>query len=77
MAVSRKIDELGRITIPKVIRQTLGLAAGTRLNIREEGGTIVLEKDFCACALCGELTNLTEFNSVKICQQCIEKIKEV
>lgn len=76
MAVSRKVDELGRITIPKVIRQSLNLIAGTKLNIREENGEIVLEKDSESCTICGLSENLIEFNGVKVCDKCINEIKK-
>ena len=39
------IDAAGRIVVPKPIRDALGLAAGTQLEISERDGAIVLEPE--------------------------------
>jgi AbrB family looped-hinge helix DNA binding protein len=38
------VGERGQVTIPKAIRDRLGLSAGSILEIREEDGVIVAEK---------------------------------
>lgn len=38
------ISEKGQITIPKAVRDRLGLRAGQVLDVREERGQIVLRK---------------------------------
>ena len=42
--VVRKIDELGRIVIPKEIRRTLGIRDGENLEIYIEEDKIILQK---------------------------------
>ena len=42
--VVRKIDELGRIVIPKEIRKTLNIGTGEDLQIFVENDSIVLKK---------------------------------
>ena len=43
--ITRKIDELGRIVIPKEIRRTLRIREGTPLEIfTEKNGEIILRK---------------------------------
>ena len=41
--VVRRIDDLGRIVIPKEIRRTLGVHEGDPFEIMLEGKSIVLE----------------------------------
>lgn len=77
MAVFRRIDELGRITIPKIIRQNLNLSAGTQLSISEENGGIVLKKDGPCCALCGGDKGLISFGKNYACSDCVEKFKQL
>ena len=42
--VVRRIDELGRIVIPKEIRKTLKIKDGELLEIFLDGGNIILKK---------------------------------
>ncbi len=39
------VAERGQITLPKAVRDALGLTKGTKLNVELEGGRIVLRKD--------------------------------
>ena len=39
------VAERGQITLPKAVRDALGLTKGTRLKVELDGGRIVLRKD--------------------------------
>jgi AbrB family looped-hinge helix DNA binding protein len=39
------VAERGQITLPKAVRDALGLTKGTRLKVELEGGHIILRKD--------------------------------
>ncbi|EMI9087749.1 MULTISPECIES: AbrB/MazE/SpoVT family DNA-binding domain-containing protein [Bacillus] len=57
--VTRKVDELGRVVIPKELRNTLGIKEKSPLEIFVEGEDIVLQKyqPGGVCALTGEVSN--------------------
>ena len=40
--ITRRIDDLGRIVLPKELRKTLGIEPGTPIEIYTEDDTIVL-----------------------------------
>jgi AbrB family looped-hinge helix DNA binding protein len=42
-AMVATIDAAGRIVVPKVLREALGLKAGTRLELSERDGAIVIQ----------------------------------
>lgn len=42
--IIRKIDELGRIVVPKDVRQTLSIKCGDEIEITVEDGAIILKK---------------------------------
>lgn len=44
-AMEAVVAERGQITLPKAVRNALGLTKGTRLKVELEGGAIVLRKD--------------------------------
>ncbi|HDR7470744.1 AbrB/MazE/SpoVT family DNA-binding domain-containing protein [Bacillus toyonensis] len=56
--VTRKVDELGRVVIPKELRNTLGIKEKSPLEIFVEGEEIVLQKyqPGGVCALTGEVS---------------------
>jgi len=44
MEVSVKISKKGQITLPKRVREALGVKAGEKLVIKEEEGKVLIEK---------------------------------
>ena len=49
----RKIDNLGRIVLPKEIREALGLLENSNLKITLKDEVIILEKTEPPCEKCG------------------------
>lgn len=39
------VDTKGRVTLPKEVREDLGLEPGTEVEIRDEGGRVVIEPE--------------------------------
>jgi AbrB family looped-hinge helix DNA binding protein len=39
------VAERGQITLPKAVRDALGLTKGTKLKVEIEGGRVILRKD--------------------------------
>lgn len=80
--IVRKVDELGRIVLPKELRRTLDIRAkdgakdGTPLEIFIDGESIILRKYQASCIFCGEAKDVQEIEGKKICTSCIEKIKQ-
>ncbi|MEI5913485.1 AbrB/MazE/SpoVT family DNA-binding domain-containing protein [Bacillus albus] len=56
--VTRKIDDLGRIVIPKELRRTLGIAEKDPMEIFVEDEKIILKKykSYDACAITGDIS---------------------
>ncbi|MGI8282797.1 AbrB/MazE/SpoVT family DNA-binding domain-containing protein [Bacillus mycoides] len=56
--VTRKIDELGRIVLPKELRRTLGIAEKNPIEIFVEEEKIILQKykSYDACAITGDIS---------------------
>ena len=71
--IIRKIDDLGRIVIPKEIRRTMGIHNGDSIEIFVSDGFVMLSpcKQLCIC--CGTKDQLKEVNGVHLCPDCIEK----
>ncbi len=68
----RKVDNLGRIVIPKELRTKHGLTEGVDITFEDLGVGILVK----ACdGLCRFRGNMTEGESeIPLCEECIEKI---
>lgn len=72
--MTRPIDSLGRIVIPKELRTVLDLSEGDRMEIHVDGDAIVLRKFVPCCLFCGEVGKLIHFGGKQICQDCATAI---
>lgn len=75
--ILRKIDELGRISIPKALRRTLSLDAGDALQIYVDGDVVLLRKHRPGCALCGGSANLVPTGGKPVCAGCARRVAEL
>ena len=79
----RRLDEVGRITIPRELIQRLGWSIkskdskGTPLIIEEVGDTVVLKAYKETCLICGIDEGLEKVNENDyICSDCLDGLKE-
>lgn len=73
--IVRKIDDLGRIVIPKEIRNVLNIGIRDPLEIFTEEDRIILKKYEPTCAFCGSSECVTVFKGKLICGECIDALK--
>lgn len=73
--IKRKIDELGRLSVPISIRKELDL---NEVEFVLDGDMVFLQKvENNKCVFCEETTDLAEFKSKYICKKCLDKIKKL
>ena len=78
IGILRKVDELGRIVIPKELRKKFGITDNVDyFEISVEGNTILLKKYEPGCTLCGSTVGLADVNGHDICAKCRAKIKSM
>jgi len=58
-AMSRKVDELGRIVIPKEIRERFEIKTNDRMDIY---------------AFCSSTKDLIDHNNKHVCNKCMQKL---
>ena len=74
--VVRKVDELGRIVLPKELRTILNINEKDSIEIFTDDDKIILQKYQPACTFCNNADNIIYFNCKRVCAECISKIKE-
>lgn len=74
--IIRRIDELGRIVIPKEIRKKLGINIKDPMEIYADANSITLRKVEDKCIFCGGTKDLINFKDKLICQKCFNSLYE-
>ena len=75
--IVRKIDQLGRIVLPKELRKVQGIEENkTVMEIFTEEDKVILRKYEPACIFCRETKGVVEFKGKLICKDCLEDIKK-
>ncbi|WP_270565136.1 AbrB/MazE/SpoVT family DNA-binding domain-containing protein [Clostridium beijerinckii] len=75
--IVRKVDELGRLVIPKETRGLLFIKEGDSLEIFKDEHEIILRKYSPGCTFCGNMKEITQFKSTYICKECIDNLKSL
>lgn len=72
--IVRKVDELGRIVLPKELRQVLNIDTKDPLQIFVNDGSIILEKYEPACIFCNSADHIEQFKGRNICLECMKEL---
>jgi len=75
--IVRKVDELGRIVIPKELRTTLNIEEKDSLEIYVDGEHIILKKYEPACIFCANAKDVQVYKGKNICPSCLDELKNL
>ena len=76
--MSRQVDELGRIVIPKELRRTLGISTKDPLAIFTHEDQIILLKHHTGCLFCGEVDDtMLHVHGHEVCASCVNEMTEI
>lgn len=73
IGIVRKVDHLGRIVLPKELREVLSIQAHDGVEIFVDYDRIVLKKYNPCCIICTSTQGLFYFRDKIICQQCVSE----
>lgn len=74
--IVRNIDNLGRIVIPIELRKRLNIDIKDPVEVFMDKDSIVIKKYNPECMFCGSLENITEYKGKKVCESCLNEVKE-
>ncbi len=72
--IVRRFDNLGRIGLPKEMRDNFGIIEKTPMKFYVEGNKIIMEKYEDTCLFCGSKEHLCKINDRLICEKCIKTL---
>lgn len=70
--ITRPIDLVGRVVIPKELRDNLGIDVEDKVEFYVEGDRIIITKFKSGCHCCNNEEVVAEVLGIKLCSQCIE-----
>ncbi|WP_166242055.1 AbrB/MazE/SpoVT family DNA-binding domain-containing protein [Paenibacillus turpanensis] len=73
--VVRKVDQLGRIVLPKSLRKRYQMNEGDPVEILVSGDHIILERYRPKCVFCGSMDGVSEYRERHVCTQCLGEMK--
>lgn len=77
LGIIRKVDQLGRVVIPKELRRSMDIVEDeTVLEIFTDQGNIILQKYTPGCHCCSNVENLVEVIGIKLCPSCLQVLNE-
>jgi transcriptional pleiotropic regulator of transition state genes len=68
--IVRNLDNLGRVVIPKEMRNVLGINEGDPVEIAKVNNDIVIRKYSRGCIFCGSDKEVVEFYKELVCDGC-------
>jgi transcriptional pleiotropic regulator of transition state genes len=72
--IVRKLDQLGRIVLPKSLRKRYQMNEGASIEILVQGDHIILEKYRPKCVFCSSVEQVTLFKEKHICTNCANEL---
>lgn len=76
LSITKTIDKCGRISIPKGVRESLGIDIGDKVIITTSDDYIQIKKMpnlRVECVFCGTETQF-DFKGVSVCSDCIDEM---
>ena len=74
--IVRRVDDLGRIVIPKELRDTMDIEEKEPLEIYVEGDKVIFKKYRPGCIFCGDVEEVFEFKDKNGGSKCKENFLE-
>ena len=72
-----KIDNLGRIVIPKSIRKALDIDHNDDISMYVENNELIITKGFKNCDICENKNVDVQIKNKFLCSRCIKTIKNL
>lgn len=74
--IVRRVDDLGRVVVPRELRRSLQIENGDEIEIFTEEDRIILKKYKPGCVICGSMDNLVAFRGRPVCELCRKMLRE-
>lgn len=70
--ITRPLDGIGRVVLPKELRDAMDIKKGEPLEVLVDGKQVILRKFMHNCIFCGEGADVQFYRDIAICRECAE-----
>ena len=74
--VTRRLDDLGRVVVPKEIRNHFGINNGDPVEFYVDEFGVYIKKYEPGCTFCGNALKISNYKGRNICQACASEIAD-
>jgi transcriptional pleiotropic regulator of transition state genes len=74
LGIVRKVDQLGRISLPIMLRKLYNLKINDTIEMYQEGDSVIIKKYLPRCIFCGGTEKVETHKDKLICQECTENL---
>lgn len=74
--IIRNLDNLGRVVIPKELRNKLDIKEGERVTITDHNNVICIRKYRKGCIFCGSEIGIIEYRDICVCKKCRKSLNK-
>ena len=75
--IVREIDKVGRVVIPKEIRNTLQISDNDPMEIFIDNDCIIIRKYEPSCIFCKTVKDVVLHHDRRICRNCLNELKKL
>jgi transcriptional pleiotropic regulator of transition state genes len=75
--IVRRLDRLGRIVIPKEVRDAFRIGRDAQLAFAVDGDAVVLQLPELTCLFCGTAEHVIPHRGKGICVECAREVREL
>jgi transcriptional pleiotropic regulator of transition state genes len=76
VGVVRKVDQLGRIVLPKSLRKRYFMNEGDPVEILVQGDHIILERYRPKCVFCSSAEKVSTYKDRHVCTECLREMSQ-
>lgn len=77
IGIARRVDRLGRVVLPKELRDSLGINYGDSIEMYPEGELLYIKKHLPECIFCEDTEDVIEYSNKLVCKKCIAELKDL
>lgn len=77
IGIVRRLDQLGRVVLPKETRKLFDINSKDPLEIYVDGDSILLKKYNPSCIFCETVSGLVSFKGKGVCEACRKELRNL